>query len=173
MKKSLEFVKQRIKSGICNGMENNEYKHMYEVDFRTIAGKIKFNEAVKVSENLWETQLCFDEDKMSKISIRHNPDADFQYFSTAICCCDGTFIFFMDLCGEIFKNILTGQLCYIPQKPKDAEENPYRYDVFFEVGNFVFAEEYGEQFSTEEKKWMKSRFTVMLPVKCSFVEKDK
>lgn len=51
------------------------------------------------------------------------------------------------------------------------EESPENYDVSFEVGNFVFAEEYGEQFATEEKPWMKCRFTVMLPIKSSFIRR--
>lgn len=32
--KSLEFVKERIASGQCNGMENNKYESMIEQDIR-------------------------------------------------------------------------------------------------------------------------------------------
>ena len=114
--KSLEFVNKRILSGICNGFENRKYEHMYEIDFLAIARKINFKECVKVERNLWKTKLFLGENKAIKISIRHNPDAHFEYFSTASCCCDGTFIFFIDLCKKIINKILTGKSCYISKK---------------------------------------------------------
>lgn len=170
--KSLEFVKKRIASGVCSDMENNKYEHMSEIDFPVIASKIRFNECVEISENLWKIKIPFENGKTAEISVKHNPNAKFDYFSTEACCCDGTLIFAVWLCEKIFSKILTGQSCYTPKKTKEAEEKPYNYDIVFEVGNFVFAEEYGEQFSTEEKPWMKSRFTVMLPIKCDFIEKQ-
>lgn len=169
--KSLEFVKKRIASGVCNGMENDKYEHMNEIDFTTIASKIQFNELVEVSENLWKTKLLFENGKTTEVSVKHNPNAQFDYFSTERCICDGTLLFAVELCKKIFNKILTGQSCYTPKMPKDAGEKPYNYDISFEIGNFVFTEEYGEQFATEDKPWMKSRFTVMLPIKCDFVEK--
>lgn len=171
--KSLEFIKKRIASGVCNGMENNKYEHMNEIDFPTIANKIQFTELVDVSENLWKTKLLFENGETTEISVKYNPSAQFDYFSTERCCCDGTMLFMVELCEKVFNKILTGQSCYIPKIPKDVGEKPYNYDVSFEVGNFVFAEEYGEQFATEDKRWMKSRFTVMLPIKCDFIEKQQ
>lgn len=171
--KSLEFVKKRIASGVCNGMENDEYEHMNEIAFTAIASKIQFNGLAEVSENLWKTKLLFDNGETTEISVKYNPNAQFDYFSTESCCCDGTLLFIVELCEKIFNKILTGQSCYTPKIPKDAGEKPYNYDVAFEVGNFVFAEEYGEQFATENKRWMKSRFTVMLPIKCDFMLKQQ
>lgn len=169
--KSLELVKKRIASGVCNGMENDKYEHMNEIDFPTIASKIRFNELVEVSENLWETKLPFENGKTTGISVKYNPNAQFDYFSTESCRCDGTFLFDIELCEKVFINVLSGESCYIPKKPKDADEKPCNYDISFEVGDFVFAEEYGEQFATKDKPWMKSRFTVALPIKCDFIEK--
>ena len=36
MGKSLVFVKERIASGQCNGMENNKYESMIEQDIREL-----------------------------------------------------------------------------------------------------------------------------------------
>lgn len=36
MGKSLEFVKERIASGQCNGIENNKYESMIEQDIREL-----------------------------------------------------------------------------------------------------------------------------------------
>lgn len=40
-------------------------------------------------------------------------------------------------------------------------------------GNFVLAEEFGDQFATKEKPWMKSRFTAMLPIKFNVVRNEE
>lgn len=169
--KSLEFVKKRIASGVCNGMENNKYEHMSEIDFPVIARKIRFNECVEISENLWKIKIPFENGKTTEISVKHNLNAKFDYFSTEVRRCDGTLIFAVELCEKIFSKILTGRSCYTPKMPKGAEEKPYNYDIVFEVGNFVFAEEYGEQFATKEKPWLKERVTVMLPIRSEFIEK--
>ena len=36
MGKSLKFVKERIASGQCNGLENNKYEYMIEQDIREL-----------------------------------------------------------------------------------------------------------------------------------------
>lgn len=170
--KSLDFAKKRIASGECGGMENDKFEHMNEVNFRVIAENIRFNECVKVSDNLWEVEFLVNgTDKKVKLSVKHNPDAEFDYISVKRCCCDGTLCFFMSLCEEILEKILSGKSAYIPKIPKDIDESPENYDISFEVGNFVFAEEYGEQFAAEDKPWIQCRFTVMLPVKCDFVRR--
>lgn len=166
--KSLEFVKNRIKSGVCNGMESNNYTSMQEVDFMRIVKNFQFNKIVKVTDNSWETELEFEAElkKKMKIKVSHNPNAEFDYFTTESCRCDGTYIFKMGLCGEILKKMLSGQSYYAPKLPKDFDEKDY--DITLEVGNFVFADEYGEEFSEKNKPWMKSKFTAMLPIKCEF-----
>lgn len=170
--KSLDFAKKRIASGKCGDMENDKFEHMNEVNFRVIADNIQFNECVKVSDNLWEVEfLVKGTDKSVKLSLKHNPDAEFDYISIERCYCDGTLCFFTSLCEEILEKILSGESAYTPKIPKDIDESPENYDISFEVGNFVFAEEYGEKFATKEKLWMKCRFTAMLPVKCDFARR--
>lgn len=171
--KSLEFVRKRIESGNFGEMKNDNYKHMREIDFRAIADKVKFNEYVKVFDGLWEVEfLVRGTGETVKLSVKYNSDAEFDYFSSKSCLCDGTFAFFINLCEEIFERILSGQSVYMPKTPEEAKKSPQNYDICFEVGNFVFAEEYGEQFAPEDKPWMKSRFTVMLPIKCDFIRRD-
>lgn len=38
---SLNFVKDRIASGLCNGMENNIYRSMYEVPLLNIVNNLQ------------------------------------------------------------------------------------------------------------------------------------
>lgn len=171
--KSLEFAKKRIASGECGGMENDKFKHMNEVNFHLITENFQFNECVKASDNLWEVEFLVNgTDKKVKLLVKHNPDAEFDYISIKRCCCDGTLCFFVGLCKEILEKIFSRQSICMPKIPKDIEESPENYDISFEVGNFVFAEEYGKQFATEEKPWMNCRFTAMLSIKCDFVRRN-
>lgn len=156
--KALKFVKEKIYSGEFVGLENIATEKIKQISYPTI-----------VKHKKLECSLDFG-GKTMRISVLHNPEADFDYLASERCCCDGTLVFVIELCDQILKKLLTGKSCYEPKKPKELDEKPWNYDVEFEVGDFVFAEEYGEQFSTKDKPWMTSRFTVMLPVKCDFLE---
>lgn len=152
--KSLKFAKERISSSAFVCLENIEEK-MQRIPYSMVRRE-------KI-----ENKLAFGY-KTMHISVLYNPEAEFDYLSSASCRCDGTLTFAFDLCDEIIVNLLSGKSCYEFKKPKDLDISPWNYDVEFEVGDFVFVEEYGKQFSTKEKPWMTSRFTVMLPVKCDF-----
>lgn len=157
--KTLEFAKERISSGIFVGLENIATEKIKQISYQTI-----------VKHKKLEQSLDFD-GKTMRISVSYNPGAEFDYLASERCCCDGTLVFAMELCEQILIKLLSGKSCYEPKKPKELDEKPWDYDVELEVGDFVFVEEYGENFSTKEKLWMTSRFTVMLPVKCDFKKK--
>lgn len=154
--KSLKFTMERISSGIFVGLENIETEKIKQISYPAI-----------VKHKKLENELDFG-GKTMRISVSYNPEADFDYLASERCCCDGTLAFAMELCEQILIKLLIGKSCYEPKKPKELDEKPWDYDVEFEVGDFVFAEEYGEQFSTKDKPWINSRFTVMLPVKYDF-----
>lgn len=40
---SLNFVKDRIASGLCNGMENNQYESMQEINLMDVLNYYKHN----------------------------------------------------------------------------------------------------------------------------------
>ena len=50
--------------------------------------------------------------------------------------------------------------------PKDLNG----YSIIYTVGDFVLAEELSDEFATKDKPWMKSRFTVMLPIRFNVVK---
>ena len=164
MSKSLEFVKERIASGQCNGMENNKYEFMIEQDIRELFTVIT---CTKDGTILIDVPYLKGNKPYFNIIIKRDPDADFEYFTMQRCNCDGTFVFFQDLMGECIDKMIHLKTCNVNKKiPKDLTG----YSIVYTVGDFVLAEEFGDEFATKEKSWMQSRFTVMLPIKFDVVK---
>ena len=163
MGKSLEFVKERIASGQCNGMENNRYKSMIEQDIRELFTIIT---CTKDGTILIDVPYLKGDKPYFNVIIKRDPDADFEYFTMQRCNCDGTFVFFQDLMGECIDKMIHLKTCNVNKEiPKDLTG----YSIIYTVGDFVLAEEFGDEFATKEKPWMKSRFTAMLPIKFDVV----
>lgn len=167
MGKSLDFVKQRIASGKCNGMENNKYDSMIEQNALDMFKRFGFFRDDVMSR----TKKYTTEDMKSSFTVTfiYDPDADFEYFTMERCNCDGTFIFFNELIGRCIDKIANLKTYNIR---KDIPEDLDGYSIIYTVGDFVLAEEFGNEFVTEEKLWMQSRFTVMLPIKFE-IKKEK
>lgn len=168
MSKSLEFVKERIVSGQCNGMENNKYKFMIEQNTPYIFKAFHFFKGNDTSKTM---KVAIKNSKtLFNIVIEYNPDADFEYFTMQRCNCDGCYIFFQDLMAECLNKMINLKTCNVNKTiPKDLTG----YSIIYTVGDFVLAEEFGDEFATKEKPWMKSRFTVMLPIKFEVVKNEK
>lgn len=114
--------------------------------------------------------ICGDMKEVN-IEVQYNPDADFDYFTTESCICDGTLMFYFDLCREILEKLFFGNTQYKPKLPENYEKDMDKYIIKYVVGDFVFSDEFGEEFATEDKPWMLSRFSVMLPIKIDFVNR--
>lgn len=167
MGKSLEFVKERIASGQCNGMENNKYESMIEQDIRELFTVVNYTKKGKI---LADVPYLKGDKPYFNVIIKHDPDADFEYFTMQRCNCDGTFVFFQDLMGECIDKMIHLKTCNVNKEiPKDLTG----YSIIYTVGDFVLAEEFGDEFATKEKPWMKSRFTAMLPIKFNVVRNEE
>lgn len=94
------------------------------------------------------------------VIVKHDPDAGFQYFTSASLVHDGTLKFFRDACVSCVSNVMTRRTYFLgADKPLPGEV------VKYTVGNFVVLDEYGDKFAPEGRPWMKSCTTVLLPVK--------
>ena len=163
MGKSLEFVKERITSGQCNGMENNKYESMIEQDIRELFTVVT---CAKDGTILVDIPYLKSDKPYFNVIIKRNPNADFEYFTMQRCNCDGTFVFFQDLMGECIDKMVHLKACNVNKEvPKDLTG----YSIIYTVGDFVLAEEFGDEFATKEKPWIHSRFTAMLPIKFDVV----
>lgn len=90
--------------------------------------------------------------------IEFNPEADFDYFTSKQIVHDGTWLFVLECFEDIVKKIVKTETYYVPKGPHDFGDT-----VKYTIGNFVWLEEYGDNFGGE--KWMNSRTTVLLPLK--------
>ena len=176
MNQSLEFVKKRILSGKCNGMENNNYiswgykqfdnwikhwiKHRFDTDHKFYKNNsILFNINSKIPKlNL-------------SIKIKYNQKAEFEYFTMERCVCDGTLYFVDELIQKTFMKVFSFQTYNEAKMPNDFFDD--KYNVEFTVGDFVFTNEVDKSFATKEKPCLTERFTVMLPIKCDFIIKNQ
>ena len=165
MGKSLEFVKERIASGQCNGMEGNKYESMIEHDTRELFKNTHYSK----DNDLVLANIPYHKDNKSyfNVIIKYNPDADFEYFTMQRCICDGTFVFFQDLMNECVNKIIHLKTCNVNKTiPKDLTG----CSIVYTIGDFVLAEEFSNEFATNRKPWMKSRFTAMLPIKFEVIK---
>jgi len=98
--------------------------------------------------------------------LTYSPDAEFNYFITESCVCDGTLMFMNKLMTNILKKIGQLQTCYAPAFEGISQEeiNNGNYMIHYEVGDFVVNSCIIEP-PYKDKLWMCDRFTVMLPVK--------
>lgn len=93
MGKSLEFVKERITSGQCNGMENNKYESMIEQDIQELFNVVDYTKDGTILADI--PYLKKGNKPYFNVIIKYDPNADFEYFTMQRCNCDGTFVFFV------------------------------------------------------------------------------
>lgn len=96
------------------------------------------------------------------LTITYDEAANFNYFTMKRCSCDGTLLFYQELIKDILLKLLRCETC---DKTTAIPGDLFGHQIKYIVGNFVLANEDGDEFSTKEKPWMRSRFSVMLPIK--------
>jgi hypothetical protein len=157
--KSLEYVKKRIEEGNCRNMPVEEFKDMYAIPFKSyfLEGR---GDYMILAVRKGNDDILAD--------LTYSPDAEFNYFITESCVCDGTLMFMNELMANILKKIGQLQTCYTPAFEGISQEefNNGNYMIHYEVGDFI-ANSCIIEPPYKEKPWMCDRFTVMLPVKFS------
>lgn len=94
------------------------------------------------------------------IHVNYDPSENFEYFTYSSIRHDGTLIFVKEAIDNCMSKVLTGSTYNAnKQAPFDG------CIINYTIGNFVVLNEYGTQFSTNEKPWMQQRTTVFLPIK--------
>ena len=163
MGKSLELIKERIRSGGTNGMENNKYDWIEEkTPFEVLKESLKL--AIKDSILCSQT---FEYNILNKgtfkVKIIYNPDAEYDYFTMQRCSSDGTYAHLYELMEICVENIINLKTYFKNVTlPKDLSG----HTLIYTIGNFVLTSETDkEKFKTEDKPWLDCRFTAMLPIK--------
>ena len=165
--KSLEYVKQRIAEG-NTGLSNCSYKSMTE--FYTV----DIFEKMYKSRTL-ETGITVGNSDHQIANIYYDPEADFNYFSMSRNTNDGTLMFDFEAMKDVLHKVLSCQtynksiLSEVPNNEEFFNTHHFKYTV----GDIVLCQEYGDEFGTEEKPWMKRRTTALLPIKFEVVQNSK
>lgn len=166
MNKSLKYIKKRIEKGDCYNMTMEEFKDMYVIPFKSYS---YFKENYKD-----HMPISVDKDSGKVFAnLTYSPDANFNYFITESCVCDGTLIFMNDLMTNVIRKIGELKSCYLPALeviPRE-ERNTRNYMFHYEVGDFI-ANSYIIEPPYKNKPWMRDRFTVMLPVKFTIEKRE-
>ena len=155
MEKSLEYIKKRIEEGNCYNMFMEEFQDMYEIPFKScfLEGHGDYMIiAVRKDSNEVLADLTYE------------PDAEFNYFITETCVCDGTLMFMINLMTRILQKIGQLKTGYAPAIAEITEDSFNDYNLHYYVGDFV-ANSYIVEPPDKDKPWKCDKFTVMLPVK--------
>lgn len=162
MSKSLEFVKRKIENGDCKNMLPEEFTDMNIIPLNSYWDKVGIGDTIILVITKDESETIAD--------LTYNPDAEFDYFTTESCVCDGTLLFMNELMVKILKKIGSLNTCYSPVLRGLTPEDIVNYKLHYEVGDFVTNSCIIEP-PDKDKPWMCDRFTVMLPIKFSIEKK--
>lgn len=162
--KSLKYIKKRVADGNCYNMQVEEFKDMYVIPFKSYfldgCGDYSIIALTKDKNDIFA-------------DLTYSPDAEFNYFITESCVCDGTLMFMKDLMTNILKKIGQLKTCYVHAFDGISKEDFINgnYMIHYEVGDFI-ANSYIIEPPDKDKLWMRDRFTVMLPVKFTIDRKQ-
>ena len=97
--------------------------------------------------------------------INYNPNINYDYYVINSVIHDGTLLF--DL--ECIEKSINKALSYpMPSMIKEYNKNKM---IIWTICNSVLVTEYGEQFSTKEKPWIRSRATAIVPFSFNIIKK--
>ena len=117
------------------------------------------------------TDKSFKAAGVHSATIQYDPDADFDYCVCDTVIHDGTLLFIHELFYDILKKIITVRTFNAALIPEDFQENSFKYDVHYTIGDFVWRTEYGS--FSNEKPWLRCKTMAMLPIKIRTNMADK
>ena len=156
MNKSKEFVLSLIRSGRLSGfpeekaMKADTYNPLRVSNFSEVCNRTY---ELKHSDNKYTLV----------VTIKYDPDADFDYCTTNYQMNDGTTMFQLQAFGDILKKICRVETCYTPKFPEGGLKGDYK--ITYIVGDFVYIGYADDDNAPEDKKWMCWNQKTALPIK--------
>ena len=159
--KSIEFVKNRIESGLFDAG-----KDVYDFSKAITFSPIDLLESPY--KDLFTSKDAHIEGKnangnLLRIYYKYNPDGDFSYMSYDKCFSDGTILFTKESMDKLLWKVLMAQT--IDKSQQEAIQNPDITELHYEIGDIVNISEYGDWYVDPEKPWLHERVTNFLPIK--------
>ena len=159
MSKSMEFCEQHIMQAKGTYLETIDFSKAQEIQNIESFVRKMFSDGYDPS-NYELDYVDNDGDHIHiNVSIQFDPDAEFDYMTCSSSTNDGTLVFLeMNAREAVLEAIGKTSYCIQKGKPQDGDH------ITYTLGNPIAIIEDGN-FGTEEKPWMHSRFTVLLPVR--------
>ena len=167
MSNSLEFCKKRASNPDVSDYSNR--------DWNNISGtsKIFENDVTQLLDMSFEglreyklTGHLKGKEISYNIKLTIDPDGDFDYFTSDSFLSNGTLLFLLESMNKLLEKVLS-----LNSINKQLGEPPSGCTVNLTIGNFVILNEYdGDWVSKlpENKKFMRERTTVLLPVRMTY-----
>lgn len=172
MSKGFEWAKARASNPqLGQSLAESDCSKAIEVSkSMTINTFISVSRTLAIANNPFNQYQLANGSAKYSINLLHNEDADFQYLASSCCRHDGSLQFKEELIYRVAAKVLELQTCYLPYAEQLAKSGIHT--IHWTIGNFVLLDEYDDQYAPDGKPWMKSRSTVVLPLKME-VEQEK
>lgn len=155
MSKSFEWAIKRAKDPKVSHICDRNWDEAEEVDVE------KFLPSLEKPYWYIEGELPNGKQKKYKVSIDIQKDYDdFEYYTCKASKHDGTLLFIQELIDKVLYSVLT--MGTLPKNKIDKIEEADA--VKYTIGNLVVLDEFDGDWVPEDKPWMESRTTVLLPI---------
>lgn len=159
MSKSLDFCKTRALNPETSHWSDRNWNEAQELDISpfidNILGDIRrYKICGKLDD---ETEVQYS------VMLTINPDGEFDYFTSDSFLSDGTLLFERESIDKLINKVLTLQTHNIKLgMPTNGCE------IHWTIGNFIILHEYDGDWVPEDRQWMRSRTSILLPLKCVY-----
>ena len=156
MSYSLEFCRQRASNPNVSSYSDRDWDGAVEHNITTLLDNILHGvRKYKLTGHLDDgSKVSYD------VNITMDPDGDFDYFTSDSFISDGTLLFWAECADGLLREVLSLETY---NKELGAPSNGCT--INWVIGNVVSCAEYDGDWVPADKKWMRERVTMLLPLK--------
>lgn len=156
MSYSLEFCRQRASNPNISSYSDRDWNDAIEHDISSLLDN------VLCGHRKYQLTGHLDDGRevLYHVNITIDPNGDFDYFTSDSFISDGTFLFWADCIDGLLRKVLS-----LGTYNKELGMPPNGCTVNWVIGNVVSYTEYDGDWVPADKKWMRERVTMLLPLK--------
>ena len=156
MSYSLEFCRQRASNPNISSYSDRDWDGAVEHDISSLLDN------VLCGHRKYQLTGHLDDGRevLYYVNITIDPNGDFDYFTSDSFISDGTFLFWADCIDGLLRKVLS-----LGTYNKELGMPPNGCTVNLIIGNAVSCAEYDGDLVPADKKWMRERTTILLPLK--------
>ena len=156
MSYSLEFCRQRASNPNISSYSDRDWDGAVEHDISSLLDN------VLCGHRKYQLTGHLDDGRevLYYVNIIIDPNGDFDYFTSDSFISDGTLLFWADCIDGLLRKVLS-----LGTYNKEFGMPPNGCTVNLIIGNAVSCAEYDGDWIPADKKWMRERTTILLPLK--------